>query len=386
MFLATLEHDFIGAAKVSLENAKRYNGNEAYGNYMEFLHVMGYHDEAWSVLNQNQGRFYSSVDWTPIIIGQRMEGKTKDEQIQWLQKLPLSEVMSQGLQLFAFRVLALDRDTDINLSTQLRAVQEQLESRKNTSQAPVSQTLQNQPKPAAQNNYTHPAVEAMRKRTGDPIPPLADGYALLKKHQYSEAYEKLKERFLGEWVNKEAFSFPVPYLAWSAAKNGNFPEIEAYLSQYKKELGDDFDYCLSMAFLAGSKKDHREAVTYLKLARYHIQSVRGVRYFPALYQLVEAAEWLYEDSKFEGYRELLVEVVKLRQIIRPMDSWAYAFEAKYTRSDADRIRALAITLYLDKRSARIAHFSESQKRNALEWLKENNPLILNQKKPQQEDI
>jgi hypothetical protein len=384
IFLATLEHDFKKAAQVSLENAKRYNLNEAYGSYIAFLHVMGYHDEAWSVLNQSQGRSYGAMDWTPVLIGHRMEGKTKDEQIQWLLKLPLSELMSQSPLLFAFRVYALDRDTDINLSTQLRTVQEQLESLKNGSQAPVSQTPNKQSKPAMQK-VTSDYEAFLKKRTGDPIPPLADGYALLKRHRFTEAYEKLKIRFLGEWIKKDMFSFPLPYLSWSSAKSGGLSDIEPYLSEYKKELGDDFDYYLSMAFLAGSKKEHREAIRYLKSARYHTQNVRGMRYFPTFYQLAEACEWLYEDSKFEGYRELLLELVRLRQTIRPMDSWAYAFEAKYTKSDADRIRALAVTLYLDKQSERITHFSNGQKRKALEWLKENNPFLQHQQQSQRRE-
>jgi hypothetical protein len=385
IYLATLEHDFEKAAQASLENAKRYNLTDAFGNYMEFLHVMGYHDEAWSALKQTQGRSYGKMDWTPVLIGHRMEGKTKDEQIKWLQKLPLSELKSQNTPIFVFRVFVLDRETDFDLATQLRAVQEQIESLKNGSKIPSSQTPEKQSKPAKQK--ITPDYEALlEKRTGDPLPAFADGYMLLKRHLFTEAYEKLKVRFLGEWIYKEMFRFPVPYLSWSAAKSGGFSDIESYLSEYKKELGDDFDYYLSMAFLAGGKKDHREAIRNLNSARHHITTWRGMRYFPAFYQLTEACEWLYEDSKFEGYRELLLEFAKLRQTIRPMDSWAYAFEAKYTKSDADRIRALAITLYLDKRSERIAHFSEDQKSKALEWLKENNPFFVNQKRSQQKDI
>jgi hypothetical protein len=384
IFLATLERDFTKAAQISLENAKRYNQTSAYGSYMEFLHVMGYHDEAWSVLKQSEGRSYGEMNWSPVIIGHRMEGKTQDEQIQWLLNLPLSELTSQSTPIFPFLVYTLDRETDINLATQLQAVKEQIESLKNRSQPLISQIPQRDSIPMALKNT--PGYQAFLKTNGDPIIPLADGYALLKKHRFTEAYEKLKVKFLGGWIRKDMFSFSIPYLSWSAAKSGGVADIEPYLSEYKKELGDDFDYYLSMSFLAGSKNDHREATKNLNAARYHMRNLNGMRLLPGWYQLAEACEWLYEDSKFEGYRDLLLEFVKRYQIIRPMDAWAYAFEAKYTKSDADRIRALAITLYLDKQSERIAHLSNEQKSKALEWLKDNNPFSLNQNKSQQKDI
>lgn len=387
IFLATLEHDFTKAAQASLENAKRYNLTEAYGGYMEFLHVMGYHDEAWSVLQQMQNRSYGEIDWTPVLVGHRMEGKTKDEQIQWLKKQPASELMSQSTRIFTFRVYALDRDTDINLTTQLRTVQEQLEPLKSGSQPPISQTPKKPSNPMEQKLAGQ--KEAFLKVTGDPIPPFADGYTLLKRHRFAEAYEKFKIRFLsrsGFLIRNYLFNFAMPYLSWSAAKSGALPDIESYLSEYKKEVGDDFDYYLSMAFLAEGKNEHREAIKNLNAARYHLENMNGMRLFPGLYQLAEACEWLYEDSKFEGYRDLLLEFAKRRQIIRPVDSWAYAFEAKYAKSDADRTRALAITLYLDKQSEHIAHFSNKQKSKALEWLKENNPFLQSKQKLQQKDI
>jgi len=384
IFLATLEHDFTKAARVSLENAKRYNLTSAYASYMEFLHVMGYHDEAWSVPKQSQGRSYGGMDWSPVLIGHRMEGKTQDEQIQWLLNLPLSELTSQSTPIFAFHVYTLDRDTDINLATQLQAVQEQIESRKNGSQTPISQIPKKESNQTAQIDTS--GLIAFLKAKVDPIPPFADGYALLKKHRFAEAYDKLKIRFMGEWLRKDMFSFHVPYLSWSAAKSGGQSDIEPYLSEYKKELGDDFDYYLSMAFLAEGKNEHGKAIKNLNAARYHMQNMNGMRLLPGWYQFAEACEWLYEDSKFEGYRNLLLEFVKRHQIIRPMDAGAYAFEAKYTKSDADRIRALAITLYLDKQSVRIAHFSNEQKSKALEWLKVNNPFLLNQNRSLQKNI
>jgi hypothetical protein len=58
-----------------------------------------------------------------------------------------------------------------------------------------------------------------------------------------------------------------------------------------------------------------------------------------------------------------------------MFAWAYAVEAKYAENPSERLRALALTLYLDRDSERINNFSESEKAKASEWLKENNPFL-----------
>jgi len=58
-----------------------------------------------------------------------------------------------------------------------------------------------------------------------------------------------------------------------------------------------------------------------------------------------------------------------------MFAWSYAVEAKYTDNATDKMRALAVTLYLDRRSEHIASFSQEEKDKALQWLGKNNPFL-----------
>jgi len=46
------------------------------------------------------------------------------------------------------------------------------------------------------------------------------------------------------------------------------------------------------------------------------------------YQLVEACEWLYEDTKYTEYRDLALKYAKICQVLRPLYGWPYAVEAK----------------------------------------------------------
>ena len=133
-------------------------------------------------------------------------------------------------------------------------------------------------------------------------------------------------------------------------------------------------YYLSKAVYYGLTGKHRDALQNLNLARYNIPLTGDKPFYP-WYQLVEMCEWLYGDTKNEQYKTLALEWAKIYQRIYPYQAWAYAVEARYTTSDSDRMKALAITLYLDKNSNRISKFSSAEKKEALKWLEKNNPFL-----------
>ena len=95
------------------------------------------------------------------------------------------------------------------------------------------------------------------------------------------------------------------------------------------------------------------------------------------YQIVEACEWLYEDSGHSGYRQLALQWAKDYQVIQPMFAWAYGVEAKYSDDANARRKALAFALHLDAGSERIQEISDEEKAKAKEWFKANNPFLQN---------
>lgn len=370
--LALMENDYQKAASIYLKNAKRYNQPKNYFRYAELLHVMGFHHEAWSVFSQTQSRSNNNLAWSPVLIGHRMEGRTSAEELRWLNEQPAGVQASHDAYEFIFLVHALDRTPGTNLSSLLQAHKDSIEQSKQQHQSTGAQKMNQQ---NLEPDYSVALKKNLAQKFGEPAMPFSEGYAHLKKRHFSDAYAALKERFLDTWIRKDMFSYAIPYLAWSAAKSGASAEVEPYLVKYKNELNDDFDYYLAMAFLTGSKKEFNESIKNFKSARNHLLNTNGRRFMPAWYQLMESCEWLYNDTDSEGYRELLLEFSRAYQKIRPMDSWAYAFEAKYTRTAADRMRALGMTLYLDKQSDRISRFSNSEKKKAKKWLETNNPFL-----------
>ena len=67
--------------------------------------------------------------------------------------------------------------------------------------------------------------------------------------------------------------------------------------------------------------------------------------------------------------------VESYQKVEPTQAWAYAMEYSYREPGAPRVRALALTLYLDPRSPRIKNAIPSEVKEAREWLKSKNPFL-----------
>jgi hypothetical protein len=147
------------------------------------------------------------------------------------------------------------------------------------------------------------------------------------------------------------------------------------LNQYKHVYGGEFDYLLARAILSAGHGKHREAMAHLRSARYHIPDDLAIRPLYPWYQLIETCEWLYQDTNYSEYKDFAVQLAKIQERIKPMMGWTYAVEAKYAGSEPDRLRALALTLYLDERSERISKFTDQEKSKAREWLEQNNPFL-----------
>jgi len=206
----------------------------------------------------------------------------------------------------------------------------------------------------------------------------ASGYNHLRNENYSQA---LDDFHLSE-ISLTTSNYFLPYLTWAAVKAKKQDIVTPYLDKIKKDIASNlslyeryrFDYELSNAFILAGNGDHDRAISQLKTA-FNNRVISNTRPFFTWYQLVEACEWLFEDTKEKRYKKLAIEWARKYQIARPDLSWAYAVEARYTDDPKKRIRALALTLYLDKNSQRISHFTKDQKNEAFEWLDNNNPFL-----------
>ncbi len=338
-YYALSEGDYGGAAFHFLDLVKRYEVDTAYMVYMSILHVTGHQKNAWAVLN---GMNKPDTALIGALVGSRLEGMTLEEQSKKLfaenQRLrDIGHVQN-------YFVLAgiLDRSPDKRLSTVLKEAYWKLNPRADRS------------------------AEYFSSQTR-----FADAYYLLRTKDYKGAYQIFN-------VNRGPSVFP--YFAMAGVMSGNSAKVESELKRIKDYKNDVFYYNLSNAIVLGTQNKHAEALKYLKTARNTAPLLfEGYPVMP-WYSLVESCEWLYDVTGNPEYRDLALEYSKIYQRMMPLMAWAYAVEAKYTKNERDRLRALAITLYLDKDSERVSGVSVAEKDKAREWLKDNNPFLESSRK------
>jgi tetratricopeptide (TPR) repeat protein len=372
--LEILDKKYLSAAQVSLEGAKRYGQTTYYTSYIRMLHALGFHKEAWSVWNSLDLAYQSRVNWDPVILGQNMEMLKEQDQVAWLVSL---DKVDQRLAIFdaqnyIFLSHLVDRAPNADAAETIETIDYQFEHYK----AVVGS--RNVSKDRTGNNWKPGTAGPVSQKTYLSLEArIADAYYHLRTHDDKKAYDTFKE-LIDKKYSKNISRMLLPFLARSGLKTSNISAVASYIEAFRKQHGPDFYYHLTMVFLHYGKGSHKKALeSFDRAQRFHIEALNQYdgQGFPPLYQLIEACEWLYEDSGNDVYRDRALKLAQLYQNLKPETSWLYAVEAKLARTEEARLRPLALTLYLDPRSERISAINESEKDKAKEWLKKNSPFI-----------
>lgn len=357
-YLALLNEDYERAAEEALTLYRRYSDSDAYSDYVRLQYVSGRSGE--------EERLFFSLDlmdkdmtsWAPIITALRMEGKSDAEVRGWLAENGKGRVGRAQAQLYYLRTQLVDRKPDPALADAVQKIEQQVVLKDNAGAGPKRLDKQGRlilstPALFAGSSY------AVRAREYDKANALLEPWWSAAQKGKASA----EERSL------------LPYLAWSGVKSGRKQAIDEALGEYDRNNGRDFEYWLATAMIQAAAGKHDIALKALGLARTSINSsLANSRPVQAWYQLVDTCELLLDDTRESAYRDRALELARLYQRIHPFDSWAYAVEAKLAKSAEERLRPLALTMYLDRQSYRIADISKKEKEQALKWLERNNPF------------
>lgn len=384
--LASLEGDFVDAARIQLERAKRYSNAYAYRDYLALLHALGHGKEAALGFDAVMDQFKEHHVWASALVGQRRDGMTQDQIAAWLRQERqrragngrASEHHGTFAQRHAILANAVDRVpgpgfakliADLDNSPASFVSEDGLWTQQNTSIG-----LENVgPSPAA---GSPPARRVAGAKLEPKLVYFARAYALLRAGKFVEArkaFEELASHYVIETYEK-------PYFARAVAKGGNAADLEKhvkYLDQYKVPTFDDR---LARAFAASASGAHDAALEHLRRAL-NMRPHTEARPIFTEYQFAEACEWLFEDTQNDAYRVLALDWARVHQRLQPMFAWAYAMEARLTRNEQDRVRAIALTLYLDPLSDRVGDVSPAQRKAAQAWLAKNNPFARPSSRP-----
>jgi hypothetical protein len=352
-WLGFMNNDYNAVSYFNYLLASRYADKVAIGYLSNILHMVGNHEDAWNVLASANG--YSRGLFWAARNGYRMEGKGVSALFEHFAGHEL-EGWSYGLAANIFTMQIMDRKPNDGAGKLIQKCGSYVDKGDKESLGNV-----------------------------DAIYSLYLGYKALREGKHKKAMEHLERSGkLTNWYKIDESA--LLYYAVSSIEAGSPNILDRWTETYaKRRKSSRFYLHLIDAYRAGVGGDHGQALKKLRHAQYSMPDI-GEGFVNPWYQLVETAEWLYERTGRDEYRRFAVEKARYVQRIRPMFTWSFTVEAKYTDSETDRLRALAIGQYLDPGSERLSGFSRAQKEKASQWFENNNPFVFKEEVQKQKKI
>ncbi|MET0026042.1 MAG: hypothetical protein ABW101_00275 [Candidatus Thiodiazotropha sp.] len=391
--LEMLDGNFTEAAYYAYKRGNRYNSIFGYRDYLAFLFLLGYSDQAFAGFNELAPRYDEPQLWTAILIGQRIAGLNTDSLNKWMEdyrtKISDNPTLVKQLERYAFLQSVTDRpilDTEDNPLSKAWRYQEPFDKTQVYSTYHLlhilDETVPENPTFGVSHYEYLPDGKKVFVKAEEWIKPnyyqtIYSAYSLLRDKKYNDSYkvflENLKNYGFGIYLN-EWHVFIHPYLSIAAVKSGHEKELLEYFNKNRYLKKDDFDYLASISVISAIKGDIDKSLSEMERA-FNVRPYTLERPMYTWYEIVDLCEWMYWETGDHRYIDKALEWSKDYQVIQPQFAWAYSFEAKYSTAEKDRIRAAAFALYLDPHSHWLESVPEMIKVQAKEWWKTNNPFV-----------
>ena len=385
--LALYDKDFRKAIRYAFKRGQRYNSRYGYRDYLVYMHLLGFHEEAENGFRGLVSRFDSPPIWTSMFVGQRIQDKALSDIKHWTHSI-LAQSSGNDLGKQAERYVMLqtvmDRQVDRN---SLKAVAEFAASSKqpqhNNPRPEFHEAIQKNTELKYQlkisckqrpENCSNDSA-ATKELSANLYTGFMQAYILLKADNYEESLNKFlaydKYHDFSRSTNKS--SFALPYAAMAVAKSRPAGDLSKLLAVVEKAQGEErFDADLTRSVIFASQGNPDQALVALTDA-FHNRPHTKWRPIFSWYQLTETAEWLHEVTGDERFIQHALKWAKGYQLIQPQFAWAYAFEALYSKNKADRVRAAGYAAYLDSRSEWLQHVPKNIREQGAIWWDENEP-------------
>jgi hypothetical protein len=376
--LALIDGDLPTAIEETVRAARRYDDETTLRDLMLLMNAFGDGETAMSVFEQLADRHDKPHLWVGPFVVHRKQGAKLDELIEWATTDKRGEVRGRFDSLALRHILmssVVDRDVDASLPEVLVAA--------DPGPLPLRHvggrtTINGQFAGPAMHFPQYPTDGTPGVPTESRLPTVVRGLASLAAGDARKAFEQLD---MASRVHDLREFFP--YYAWASALVGDTERIELYLSAAVPGglgyidsgiPGFTFNEYLSLALLRGGTGSHDVALDYLVRANADLPDIEDRSIFPR-YQVLEAAELLYEHSRDERYKDFLVTTARRYCVIDPLQSWTHAFLGKYSADARERRQALARALFLDRSSQRAADASSADRAAAQQILDRGNPFL-----------
>lgn len=276
----------------SAQHAERYDSDQARGEQMSLMMLLGQRDKAWQLFMARAASIKELPLWVGAFVGHRLEKAGLDQVDAWLvaQQLDKNQI---------------DRKDAGNIYLHLHAVLDRF---------PEESDIQRLKKPRGGKAYVTPiwSVSAKLLRSA------------LMESDYSTVYREATTALTG--VNDPSFSFMQPIYTWIAwhATEGKDPYLDDVRGVTTRST---FDRLLSKSMLLALEGNAAESMRYFTAARYQLVNVESDRLVPASYSLAFAGWLMHRKTGQQTYRQETLRFVRTQQKTYPYFGWTYALEA-----------------------------------------------------------
>ena len=378
--LASLDGNYNTAAGFAYANIQRYNSAPAIRRYLIYLYLFGKADVADASFKVMVRRYPNSGMWTAKSVEGHMQGRSLNDSVNWTQQF-MRESDSSAVSNEAYRRLFLDAIEDRVVSPATLALLDSLP--KDAHQVPAN-TIDNRDRPVSAlyaESKTDAVLAPAKGMRLDWIDEeyqfFLHGYAALHDGNFDQAvltFLRLEER--QPLITKHYCRFEVPYLAMASAKGKyttRIPGLEKLLDQ--PMLQHDFHALLSRAVIAQQQGNTDRALEFLIDARNRIYGGAD-RVYDGWYEMIQVAEWVYLQSGDQRVLQQALTWAKTNQILQFPVGWSFAFEARYSTVENDRVRAAAFAEYLDRNSAWLHDVPPAIREKGALWWRTHNPYVI----------
>lgn len=378
--LAQLDGEYETAAEIFFQRGMRYHSAYAYRDYLSLLYVMGHGVEADAGFSQVTEAFQGPQVWLAQLVGQRMIGMTAGQFRRWITSKEIIEARNRGQRFAGYYTMIFattDRIPDANtvkvLEEVVRADIRRLDEtglvvRPHRMDANSLEVL----KPSAFQPVKQPTLPKMANVAHEYVL-FAEALSALHAGLYKDAHDRLLQYAHLYSIEQGETRTAMAYFALAAAKIGDPYKLEQFIEGVDR-WNQDYDVWLSRAFFAAVRKDVNQAELSLKRA-FYARPHTEMRPIMTEYQYAEACELIGRETGDPRFFRMMLEWARQNQRIQPTQAWSYAVEAQYSTDAMEANRALALALYLDPLSPRLAGIDEKRKAAARTWLRGNNPFV-----------
>jgi hypothetical protein len=342
--LAVMSGDYAAATDHARRNLERYPSSDNALSFIRYLFMRGHAEEAWEAYDQWSMRFFDDEIQNAAAFGDRVLGRSDEEIIDaaahWKHRP--DDVGREDWLRDERLFVALFPDRDAS-----------------------EQTL----------SIFRSAVKGHAARL---YVDLAKGYLAFQRREYKAALESWRavDQHLTDdsFKQSKAKNFLLPYLAVAYAMTGDPGDgkrrLQAYASRFP---GSDEAHTLKAVNLALDNQTEEAIAAFWKA---FINAANDDNWRPLEGRLVilEVLEVLNEYKQGERYGDLIADLAQRQARTQPR-AYAFGFEAKYSKSEAERVPALAHALYLDRRSLRLKHIPIGERQKAMAWWHKEQPYL-----------